>query len=108
MALLNMLTPNRKKFLDELGITKEEDIPTSFFDTIESYTSEICKEERFCLSSLHIAFHKQGVFFIKDVVGTNHHLYANHSWLEAFLTLDNGEELLEEYFNNLPLFEKKL
>ena len=100
MLIEEKLTPNRKKFLEELGITKTEEIPNSFFEPIESYIDSFTKEERFCLSDQNISFCKQGLVSIKDIVGTNNKQYANKTWLEAFLELERGEELIEEYFNN--------
>lgn len=105
MSVIEKLTPNRKKFFEELGILKDEDLPKSFFEKIESYEGNFGVGEQFCLNDYYIAFCKKATFSIKDVVGTNHQRYENKTWLEAFMDLDRGEEILELYFRNPKYYD---
>lgn len=105
MSIIEKLTPNRKRFFEELGILKDEDIPESFFEKIESYDDNFNEGEQFCLNDYYIAFCMEKTFSIKDVIGTNHPRYENKTWLEAFMDLDRGEETLELYFKNPKYYD---
>lgn len=107
MSIIESLTPARKRFFEELGILNDDDIPESFFDVICSYSNDFSESEKFCISEYNIAFCSDEIFSLRDVVGTSHDRYANKTWLEAFLDLDRGEELLELYFDN-PLYYDEL
>lgn len=100
MAIVDELSPIKKRFFQELGILKDEDIPESFLDVIASYSEEFSESEKFCISDHNIAFRSKSLFSLADVIGTNHQRYANKTWLEAFLDLDRGDETLELYYSN--------
>lgn len=105
MSIIKKLTPARKRFFQELGILSDDDIPKSFFDTIQPYSDNFSEAEKFCIDDYNIAFCLRTSFSLRNVVGTNHNRYANKTWLEAFLDLDRGEELLELYFNNPKYYD---
>lgn len=105
MSIVENLTPARKRFFEELGILTDEDIPKSFFDIIQSYSDNFSEGEKFCIQDYNIAFCSRTLFSLRDVVGTNHSRYANKTWIEAFLDLDRGEELLELYFKNPEYYD---
>lgn len=106
MSIVEKLSPFRKRFFLELGILTDDDIPKSFFDVIQSYSDNFSEYERFCLDDYNISFCAKKSFSLKDVVGTNHDRYKNKTWLEAFLDLDRGEELLELYFSNPSYYDE--
>ncbi len=106
MSIIERLTPARKRFFEELGILDDNDIPESFFDIIQSYSDNFSESERFCINDYNIAFCSKAFFSLRDVIGTNHDRYANKTWIEAFLDLDRGEEILELYFNNPKYYDE--
>lgn len=106
MAIVEKLTPWRKKFFESIGIYSDEDIPNSFFDEIVPFTEVFSEAEKFCLDDYDIAFCMTDLFQIKNLVGTNHDKYAGKTWLEAFLELARGEETLELYFKNPSYYEQ--
>lgn len=106
MSIIERLTPARKRFFEELGILDDNDIPESFFDIIQSYSDNFSESEKFCINDYNIAFCSKTFFSLRDVVGTNHDRYANKTWIEAFLDLDRGEEILELYFNNPKYYDE--
>lgn len=105
MEIIKNLGPFGKRFLEELGIRDDKDIPESFFEKIKSYSKEFSEGEQFCLNDKNIAFSNEFKFSIDKVVGTNHDRYANKTWIEAFMDLDRGEKLLELYFKNPEYYE---
>lgn len=105
MEIIKNLGPFGKRFLEELGIKDDKDIPESFFEIIKSYSKEFSEGEQFCLNDKNIAFSNQFKFSIDKLVGTNHDRYANKTWIEAFMDLDRGEKLLELYFKNPEYYE---
>lgn len=98
--MIEKLSPNRKKFLQSLGITNDTEIPSSFFEKIRSYKEDTTPAEQFYCSDYTISGYFKIPFCMSQVVGTDHERYIGKSWLEAFMDLDRGEENLEMYFQN--------
>lgn len=100
MSIFERLTPNKKKFLESLGIFSDEDMPRSFFETIEHCRRSLSSSEFFYAGTPSVSGSYFLPFCIKDVVGTDHDRYAGKTWIEAFCNLDRGEVNLEHYFIN--------
>lgn len=95
----------KAKFLYELGIRKDN-YPTSFLEKIEDISKLITNTEiGYCAVSSRCDG-KPEKFCIRDVVGTDHPRYAGKTWLDAFLDLDRGENIIELYRNNPGYWEE--
>ena len=105
MSIMGSLGKYGKRFLNELGIEEDKDIPESFFEIIKTYSECFSEGEQFCLNDYHIAFVNQFKFSMDKVVGTNHNRYAGKTWLDAFMDLDRGEKLLDLYFKNPSYYD---
>lgn len=108
MNYFEKLTPNKKKFLESLGIYSDNDMPKSFFEPIKSCGDNMTASEYFYCGNPDVSGNYYLPFCIKDLIGTNHDAYVNKSWIEAFCKLDRGEENLEQYFKNPDYYDKGL
>lgn len=97
MKYWDKLSPLKIKFLNDLGIFSESDLPKSFFDIIER--PNFTEAEKFCVDDSIICYAEIGAkFFIKDLVGTDHERYINKTWWDAFIDLDRGDYLISLYY----------
>ena len=103
--IFSKLTPLQRRFLEELDIYSDEDIPQSFFDIIKSYDEEFSTAENYVLSDYYMCQNDIVRVCIKDVVGTNHSSYAGKTWIDAFMSLARGEEILSLYFDNPSYYD---
>lgn len=93
----NELSSLKIKFLNDLGIFSELDLPKSFFDIIKK--PDFTEAEKFCVDQFSICYAEKGSrFFIKDLVGTDHERYINKTWWDAFVDLDRGDYLISLYY----------
>ncbi len=106
MELIDNVGPLGKRFLSELGINSDNDIPASFFEVIKPYSKNFSEAEQFCLNDYHIAFIGTFKFCMDKVVGTNHTRYAGHTWIDAFIDLDRKDKLLTLYFENPDYYDE--
>lgn len=86
----------KAKFLYDLGIRKDN-YPISFLDRIQDISKEVSTTEIGYCSVAQYCDGKPEKFCIKDVVGTNHQRYAGKTWIDAFLDLDRGDNIIELY-----------
>ena len=86
----------KAKFLYDLGIRKDN-YPISFLDRIQDISKEVSSTEIGYCSVAQYCDGKPEKFCIKDVVGTNHQRYAGKTWIDAFLDLDRGDNIIELY-----------
>lgn len=97
MKYWDKLSPLKIKFLNDLSIFSESDLPKSFFDIIER--PNFTEAEKFCVDDSIICYAEIGAkFFIKDLVGTDHERYINKTWWDAFIDLDRGDYLISLYY----------
>lgn len=94
----------RKKFLESIHISTQN-YPATFFERIQNVPlsnieTEYCAVPNYCNG-------KTEKFHIRDLVGTNHQRYANKTWIEAYLDLDRGNEIIELYNKN-PEYYKEI
>lgn len=108
MNIIESLTQNKRKFLESLGIKTDSDIPKSFFDKIESFKENTTSCEQFYCEDYNFCGAYRLPFSVADIVGSDHDVYAGKSWLEAFIRLARGEEIIEEYFQNPSYYSKTL
>lgn len=93
----------RKKFLESLHVSTEN-YPASFYERIQNIP----------LSSIEIGYcavpnycdGKKEEFHIRDVVGTNHQRYAGKTWIEAYLDLDRGNDIIRLYNENPDYYKE--
>lgn len=100
MAIIDSLSPAKRKFFESLGIYSDADIPESFNEKIIYFNPLINEAQKFCLDDYNFCFQEQALFSMRDLVGTDHQRYAGKTWLEAFMDLDRGDDNLELYFSN--------
>ena len=95
----------KAKFLWDLGI-RRDNYPKTFLDTIQDINKIVTNVEiGYCgVSSRCDGYH--GMFCIKDVVGTNHSRYAGQTWIDAFLDLDRGANIIKLYEDNPSYWEE--
>lgn len=105
MSIFKSLTPNRKKFLEGLGIHSDEEMPSEFFEVIEQCRISLSPAEIFYAGNYSVSGNYYLPFCVKDIVGTDHDRYAGKTWIEAFCDLDRGEQLLEQYFINPDYYD---
>ena len=97
MKQWNKLSPLKIKFLNDLGIFFETDLPQSFFSIIEKPNFTVA--EKFCVDEFNKCYSEKGSkFFIKNLVGTDHEKYINKTWWDAFVDLDRGDYLISLFY----------
>lgn len=89
----------KAKFLYDLGI-RRENYPMSFLDKIQDISQIVSTTEIGYCSVSQYCDGKAEKFCIKDVVGTNHQRYAGKTWIDAFLDLDRGDNIIQLYDTN--------
>lgn len=94
-----MDTPFMLSFLRTLGISQYE-IPYNFLEECHSYTENTNELERWFTNNDSLSFIGAKRVCIKDIVGTNHPSYENKSWIDAFLGIEDGKEIIELYQNH--------
>ena len=95
----------KAKFLWDLGIRKDN-YPKTFLDTIQDINKMVTNVEiGYCGVSSRCGG-QPGMFCIKDVVGTNHSRYAGQTWIDAFLDLDRGANIIKLYKDNPSYWEE--
>ena len=94
-------------FLRTLGISHYE-IPYNFLETCLSYTENTNELEQWFTNDDTLSFIGSKKVCIKDIIGTNHPLYENKSWIDAFLSTKNGEETIELYQKHPSYYFKDL
>ncbi len=94
-------------FLRTLGISHYE-IPYHFLETCLSYTENTTELEQWFTSSDALSFIGEEKVCIKDIIGTNHPLYENKSWIDAFLSTKKGEETIALYQKHPSYYFKDL
>jgi len=99
MAVENNVDNIKAKFLWELGIRKN-DYPIGFLDKIQDITKMISTTEIGFCAYRNYCDGKVEKFSMKDVVGTNHPRYAGKTWIDAFLDLDRGDNIIKLYEEN--------
>ena len=100
MSIIDNLSLTKKRFLNSIGIFSDGDIPKSFYEKIRSLNDDFSEDEKYCIGDYNFCYSSIEPFNIKALVGTDHDRYANKTWLDAFIDLDRGEEIIELYFNN--------
>jgi hypothetical protein len=108
MNIIDILSPSKKRFFESLGIIKDTDIPRSFFDKINSYKTDMTDSEKFYCEDYTISGSFLQTFCMKDIVGTDHDVYASKSWLQAFIELNRGDKTIDEYFLNPKYYDGDL
>ena len=93
------------KFLKDLGIEKEH-YPRFFFDTIQNLNQLLTNTEISYCAVSDMCDGKSGMFCIKDVVGTDHDRYAGHTWIDAFMDLDRGANIISLHKANPDYWEE--
>lgn len=97
MKQWDKLSPLKIKFLNDLGIFSETDLPQSFFSIIEKPNFTVA--EKFCVDEFNKCYSENGSkFFIKDLVGTDHERYINKTWWDAFVDLARGDYLISLFY----------
>lgn len=91
-----------------MGIKTDDDIPSSFHEKIKVLDECITDSEKFYCSDYTLSGSFRIPFCVKNIIGTNHARYAGKSWLEAFLDLDRGDEIIELYFENPEYYTNDL
>lgn len=94
----------RKDFLESIHINTNN-YPATFYERIQNIPlsnieTEYCAVPNYCDG-------KKEEFHIRDLVGTNHQRYAGKTWIEAYLDLDRGANIIELYNKN-PNYYKKI
>jgi len=84
----------RKKFLESIYVSTEN-YPASFYEKIQniplsSIETEYCAVPNYCDG-------KKEEFHIRDLIGTNHERYVGKTWIEAYLDLDRGNDIIQLY-----------
>ena len=93
------------EFLKELGIGKGN-YPQGFFEKIENMNQCVTNVERGYCEVESRCDGKEEDFCIKDVVGTDHERYAGKTWIDAFLDLARGDDIIELYRSNPEYWEE--
>lgn len=93
------------KFLRDLGI-RRDNYPETFLDPIQDITKIITNVEMGYCGSSSRCDGQPGMFCIKDVMGTDHSRYAGKTWIEAFLDLDRGFDIIKLYETNPYYWEE--
>ena len=94
----------RKDFLESIHINTNN-YPATFYERIQNIPlsnieTEYCAVPNYCDG-------KKEEFHIRDIVGTNHQRYAGKTWIEAYLDLDRGANIIELYNKN-PNYYKEI
>lgn len=94
----------RKDFLESIHINTNN-YPATFYERIQNIPlsnieTEYCAVPNYCDG-------KKEEFHIRDLVGTNHQRYAGKTWIEAYLDLDRGANIIELYNKN-PNYYKEI
>ena len=94
----------RKDFLESIHINTNN-YPATFYERIQNIPlsnieTEYCAVPNYCDGN-------KEEFHIRDLVGTNHQRYAGKTWIEAYLDLDRGENIIELYNKN-PNYYKEI
>lgn len=94
----------RKKFLESIHVSTEN-YPASFYEKIQniplsSIETEYCAVPNYCDG-------KKEEFHIRDLIGTNHERYVGKTWIEAYLDLDRGNDIIQLYNQN-PNYYKEI
>ena len=94
----------RKKFLESIYVSTEN-YPASFYEKIQniplsSIETEYCAVPNYCDG-------KKEEFHIRDLIGTNHERYVGKTWIEAYLDLDRGNDIIQLYNKN-PNYYKEI
>ena len=94
----------RKDFLESIHINTNN-YPATFYERIQNIPlsnieTEYCVVPNYCDG-------KKEEFHIRDLVGTNHQRYAGKTWIEAYLDLDRGANIIELYNKN-PNYYKEI
>ena len=94
----------RKDFLESIHINTNN-YPATFYERIQNIPlsnieTEYCAIPNYCDG-------KKEEFHIRDLVGTNHQRYAGKTWIEAYLDLDRGANIIELYNKN-PNYYKEI
>lgn len=100
MSYFDRLKNNQKRFLRNLGIYSDADMPTEFFGKIKSLNEDLTSEEIYCVSDYYKPYCYNGKLDMSKLVGTDHDKYVGKSWIEAFCELSRGEDIAELYFQN--------
>lgn len=87
----------REKFLENIHINTNN-YPATFYERIQNIPLSIV-EKSYCAVS-NYCDGKTEKFHIQDLVGTDHQRYAGKTWIEAFLDLDRGSNIIELYNKN--------
>ena len=93
------------RFLSSLGVKKEQ-YPTGFFDTIQNVNEVLTNTEIGYCALSESCGGKPEMFCIKDVIGTDHDRYANRTWIDAFMDLDRGAQIISMNEENPAYWEE--
>ena len=92
-------------FLKNLGI-KNGQYPRPFFETIQNLNELLTNTEIGYCTIYDRCDGKPNMFCIKDIVGTDHERYAGHTWIDAFMDLDRGASIINQYEENPNYWEE--
>lgn len=95
----------KARFLWDLGIRKDN-YPKTFLDTIQDIGEMVTNVELGYCAVASRCDGQPGMFCIKDVVGTDHSRYAGKTWIDAFLDLDRGANIINLYKDNPSYWEE--
>ena len=76
-----------------------------FFESIQDINTLLTNTELGYLSYRPLCDGKKEYFCIRDLVGTDHQRYAKHSWLDSFLDLDRGNNIIQLLYENPKYWE---
>lgn len=95
----------KRIFLLNLGI-RNDNYPQTFFDTIQDINTMVTNVELGYCAVDSWCDGQPETFCIKDVVGTDHPRYAGKTWLDAFLDLDRGTDIIKLFEDNPNYWEE--
>lgn len=95
----------KARFLWELGIRKDN-YPQPFLDKIQDISKMVTNVELGYCAVDSRCDGQPGTFCIRDVVGTDHSRYAGKTWIDAFLDLDRGANIIKLYEDNPSYWEE--
>ena len=97
------MNDTREQFLKNIHINTNN-YPATFYERIKSIPLSIV-EKSYCAVSEYCGGRAEN-FHIRDLVGTDHPRYAGKTWIEAFLDLDRGSNIIELYNNNPNYYDQ--